>query len=197
LCALNRNSMSGGLNRPHNLQNCTVFLTVVRAHLSYIRFVGSLRLTYQHRYPSGRNKRPMGQPRVAIADDHNEMLEEIVATLRNTCEIVAIVSDGCAAVTAVQSTRPDIIVLDIDMPILNGLQAAAQIRKLSINTKIVFLTIYEDRSTLRAAQKVGCHGFVSKTKLATDLVRAIQEAMEGRSFVSLGVPPLDDRTHPQ
>jgi DNA-binding NarL/FixJ family response regulator len=136
---------------------------------------------------SDEGKNPMSRPRIVIADDHCLIQREIIDVLSGTCHIVASVSDGAAAVAAVRSTQPDLIVLDIDMPVLDGLQAAKQIRQEAPDTRIVFLTVHEGRRIFEAAQKIGCAGFVVKSRLVPDLTKAVEEATAGRCFASPGL----------
>ena len=94
------------------------------------------------------------------------------------------VEDGKQAVDAVLTLNPDALVIDISMPVLNGLQAAKQLQTAVCRPKVIFLTIHEDRDFLDAAFSAGASGYVNKGRLSTDLIPAIQEAMSGRIFIS-------------
>ena len=96
--------------------------------------------------------------------------------------------NGVQAVSAVLALNPDIFVTDISMPLLNGLQAARSIQKTNSQVKIIFLTIHEDRDFIAAAFSAGATGYVTKRRLSTDLVFAIQEALKGHTFVSNSIP---------
>jgi DNA-binding NarL/FixJ family response regulator len=122
--------------------------------------------------------------RVVLADDHREVIAKIRGVLGDEFEIIEAAENGHQAVTAVLALDPDIFVTDISMPVLNGLQAARSIQKTNSRVKIIFLTIHEDRDFIAAAFSAGATGYVTKRRLSTDLVLAIQEAMKGRAFVS-------------
>jgi DNA-binding NarL/FixJ family response regulator len=122
--------------------------------------------------------------RVVLADDHREVIAKIRGVLGDEFEIIEAAENGRQALTAVLALDPDIFVTDISMPVLNGLQAARSIQKTNSRVKIIFLTIHEDRDFIAAAFSAGATGYVTKRRLSTDLVVAIQEALKGRAFVS-------------
>jgi DNA-binding NarL/FixJ family response regulator len=122
--------------------------------------------------------------RVVLADDHREVIAKIRGILGDEFDIIEAAENGREAVTAVLALDPDIFVTDISMPLLNGLQAARNIQKKNSRVKIIFLTIHEDRDFIAAAFSAGATGYVTKRRLSTDLVVAIQEALKGRAFVS-------------
>jgi DNA-binding NarL/FixJ family response regulator len=122
--------------------------------------------------------------RVVLADDHREVIAKIRGVLGDEFEVVEAVMNGAQAVTAVLALDPDVFVTDISMPILNGLQAARRIQNAKPRVKIIFLTIHEDRDFIAAAFSAGAAGYVTKRRLSTDLVVAMQEALMGRTFVS-------------
>ena len=124
--------------------------------------------------------------RVLVADDHKQMLEYVRGLLAVDCEVVGAVSDGQAALDAALKLRPDVVVLDISMPVLNGIQAAKRLLEAQPDAKIVFLTVDNDPDTCRAALATGALGYVLKPRLGTDLMPAIKEAKLGRRFVSQG-----------
>jgi DNA-binding NarL/FixJ family response regulator len=115
--------------------------------------------------------------RVVLADDHQQMILIIRATLGEEFEVVGAVEDGQHAVNAVLTLNPDALVIDISMPILNGLQAANQLQTANCRTKIIFLSIYDVPDFLDAAFSAGASGYVTKARLSTDLIPAIHEAM--------------------
>ena len=122
--------------------------------------------------------------RVVLADDHQQMLAIVRQTLGEEFEVVGGVEDGKQAVNAVLTLNPDALVIDISMPILNGLQAAKQLQTADCRAKVIFLSIYEGRDFLDAAFSAGASGYVNKARLSTDLIPAIHEAMLGRIFIS-------------
>jgi DNA-binding NarL/FixJ family response regulator len=125
--------------------------------------------------------------RVLIADDHKDMRQYVrKLLLADCCEVVAAVSDGQAALDEACRLLPDVAVLDISMPVLNGIQTARRLQEINPDIKIVFLTVDTDLDTCRAALETGALGYVLKPRLGTDLVQAIKLAKEGRRFVSPG-----------
>jgi DNA-binding NarL/FixJ family response regulator len=126
----------------------------------------------------------MTKVRVVLADDHRAVVEKVRAVLGEEFEIVGAVADGNQAVDAVLVLDPDVLVIDISMPVLDGLQSAARLQKANCRAKIIFLTIHEDQDYVAAALHVGASGYVTKSRLAADLVPAIRAALQGRTFVS-------------
>jgi DNA-binding NarL/FixJ family response regulator len=104
--------------------------------------------------------------------------------LSRECQIVGAVKDGLAALKAVDALTPDVIVLDISMPGMSGLEVASRLRRAGSAVPIVFLTIHNDEELVAASQAAGGIGYVVKTLLPTDLVMAVNEARAGRRFVS-------------
>ena len=129
----------------------------------------------------------MSKIRVLLADDNSQVLEYVREFLSgNGCEVVGTVTGGQAAVEAAAQLVPDVLVLDVSMPILNGIQAARCSLEANASIKIVFLTVNRDPDTCRAAMETGACGYVLKPRLASDLISAIELANEGRRFVSPG-----------
>jgi DNA-binding NarL/FixJ family response regulator len=127
---------------------------------------------------------PVDKIRVILADDHQEVIAIVRRTLGEEFEVVQAVDNGSLAIHAVLELEPDIFVTDISMPVVDGFQAARRIQKANCRTKIIFLTIHEDRDFLVAALSAGGSGYVIKPRLSADLVRAIHEALSGNIFVS-------------
>ncbi len=122
--------------------------------------------------------------RVVLADDHQEIIAKVRGILGDEFEVIEAVENGNQAVSAVLALDPDVLVTDISMPHLNGLQAARRIQNANPRVKIIFLTIHEDRDFIAAAFSAGAMGYVTKRRLSVDLVFAIQEALKGHTFVS-------------
>ncbi len=122
-----------------------------------------------------------------LADDHKAMLEHVTQLLEPEFEVVGAVRDGRALLEAVAGLEPDLLVLDISMPVLSGLDAARELQRQGVHTKIVFLTVHEEPEFVRASFASGATGYVIKPRLATDLAVAIREALAGHTFIS---PPL-------
>jgi DNA-binding NarL/FixJ family response regulator len=113
------------------------------------------------------------------------MLREAFAQLLEpTCEVVGTVGDGRALLDAAPGLRPDIVVLDIAMPLLNGMDAARQLKRSMPDVKVVFLTVSEDPDLAAEAFRCGASGFLLKNSAASELALAIQEVMHGRSYVT-------------
>jgi DNA-binding NarL/FixJ family response regulator len=126
----------------------------------------------------------MAKIRVVLADDHQAVLARVRRTLTDEFEVVATAEDGSKAVAAVLTLDPDVLVTDISMPLLDGLQVAKRLQAAHCRAKILFLTIHEDQDFVTAALDAGASGYVTKLRLSTDLVPAIREALSGHIFVS-------------
>jgi DNA-binding NarL/FixJ family response regulator len=121
---------------------------------------------------------------VILADDHAGMIDKVAEIIGQECTIIAKVRDGVASIEAAIRLQPDIIVLDIAMPKLSGIQAARELKKLGLRTKVIFLTVQGDSDCIEAASELGA-SFVLKPKMYPDLIHAIRETLLGNRFVSL------------
>ncbi len=126
----------------------------------------------------------MSRPRVLIADDHKLLVEAFVNLLEKEAEIVGTVLDGRALLKEAPRLKPDIIVLDISMPKLTGLEAAQQIKQIMPEVKLIFLTMHEDPDLAVEAFRVGASGYLLKSSAASELFRAVQEVSRGRAYVT-------------
>jgi len=126
----------------------------------------------------------MASVRILLADDNDEVLAEIREDLGQEFEIIGTVSNGQDAVDAAFRFDPDVVVLDITMPIMDGMRAAARIRERNARSRILFLTILETEEYISAAFAAGASGYVTKRRLLSDLAHAIREIAEGRTFLS-------------
>jgi DNA-binding NarL/FixJ family response regulator len=126
----------------------------------------------------------MKKPRVLLADDHKIVIEGLKNLLEGEFEIVGSVEDGRALVEQASTLSPDVIVADISMPQLNGIEAVRQIKKNNKNIQIVFLTMHPDAIYAANAFEVGASGFVLKHSASSELISAIHEAIKGRTYVS-------------
>ncbi len=122
--------------------------------------------------------------RLLIADDHVEMREKVVGTLESAYSVVGAVSDGQQMLDLESRLRPDVVILDISMPVMNGIEAATRLKQRASTARIIFLTIHDEPAYLRAALDAGGNGYVIKSRLASDLCLAVREVMAGRLFVS-------------
>jgi len=121
---------------------------------------------------------------VLLADDHALVVGAFEKLLAGVCEVVGQVSDGRALLAAAESLKPDIIVLDISMPLLNGLDAGRQIKQKQRDVKLVFVTMNEEPELAADAFKAGASGYLLKRSAASELATAIREVMQGRSYVT-------------
>lgn len=127
------------------------------------------------------------RPRVLIADDHLLLAEALKSLLDPEFELVGVVEDGRALLEAAAALRPDIIVADVGMPHLNGIEALIQLRKAGNRAPVVFLTMHRNVTYARRALAAGASGFVLKHSAASELVAAIRAALAGRTFVTPSV----------
>ena len=123
-------------------------------------------------------------PRVILADDQKEMLRAVVLTLRDEFRVVGTAENGTEAVDLTTRLCPDVLVLDVCMPVENGITAAYHLKDLGSTTRIVFLTVNHDPDFVEAAMSAGALGYVLKHSLAAELVPAIWSAMHGNVFIS-------------
>jgi DNA-binding NarL/FixJ family response regulator len=126
----------------------------------------------------------MTRSRVVLADDLAQVLTAVAALLKEQFEIVALVTDGQAAFDATLALAPDLVVLDISMPGLSGIEVAKELKRRGNRARIVFLTIHEDADILTACLAAGGLGYVVKVLMETDLIPAMKEALADRPFVS-------------
>ena len=126
----------------------------------------------------------MPAPRVLLADDHHLLLGALEKLLQEDCQIVGRVSDGHALVAAAQQLKPDVIVLDVAMPLLNGLEAGRQIKQVLRSVKLIYVTMNEDPDIAAEAFRVGASAYLLKRSTPVELLTAIREVMLGRSYVT-------------
>jgi DNA-binding NarL/FixJ family response regulator len=119
-----------------------------------------------------------------LADDHALLLGAFEKLLAGECQIVGQVADGRALIAAADKLRPDVIVLDIAMPLLNGLEAARHIKQRHAGIKLVFLTMNEDADVAAEAFRAGASAYVLKRSAASELSTAIREVVQGRSYIT-------------
>jgi DNA-binding NarL/FixJ family response regulator len=126
----------------------------------------------------------MTKVRVLIADDHQILAQGVRSLLEPEYEVVAVVSDGRELVTAAIRHSPDVIITDISMPSLNGIDAAIQVRDAGVTAKIIFLTMHRDVAYARRALDAGAAGFLLKHSVSSELVTAIHEAVQGKTYIT-------------
>jgi DNA-binding NarL/FixJ family response regulator len=130
----------------------------------------------------------LDRARIILADDHEAFLAVATRLLEPEFTVIKTVADGQALLDEAVRLEPDVLVIDISMPVLDGLAAARQLKAAGSRAKIVFLTLHQDPDYVRAARATGALGYVVKCRLVADLPRALREALAGRSFVS---PAID------
>jgi len=128
----------------------------------------------------------MNRPRVLLADDQPVFLAGLLPLVETECEVVETVSDGRALVEAASRLKPEVIVLDIGLPLLNGIEAARQIKKDQPDAKILFLTMHANPAYLKEALRAGATGFLLKTSAREELLGALRDVIRNRIHVSPG-----------
>src|SRR6202451_1164377 len=123
----------------------------------------------------------MPRTRVLLADDHALVAQGLEALLKDTFDLVGIVHDGRSLLDAVEALRPDVIVTDISMPLLNGLDAIRQIRERRPNTKLIVLTMHHETELAVDAFRAGASGYLLKVSPGDELITAIQQVALGRA----------------
>jgi DNA-binding NarL/FixJ family response regulator len=126
----------------------------------------------------------MPKTRVLLADDHTLVAEALKSLLAEPFDLVGVVHDGRALVEAAEKLRPDVIVTDISMPLLNGLEAVRQLRERQPETRIMVLTMHRDTHLAASAFRAGVSGYLLKISPSEELVKAIREVAQGRSYVT-------------
>lgn len=144
----------------------------------------------------------MTKPKLLLADDHTMFVEALQKVLEPEFELVGSVGDGRALLDAASRLAPDVILLDLSMPLLNGIDAAQLLRRLVPDTKVVFLSMHGDPTYVTEAFRAGASGYVLKRASAAELIQAIRAALRGQLYVSpllaKGIldPFLHQRTSP-
>ncbi len=124
------------------------------------------------------------RPRVLLADDHTMLLDAFQRLLEPACEIVGTASDGRALIELAAKTNPEIVILDIAMPRLNGIEAAAQLRRKLPGVKIIFLTVNQDPDVAAEAIRRGASAFLLKSSASAELLSAITLALSGKTYIT-------------
>lgn len=122
--------------------------------------------------------------RLLVAEDHPVMRDKVINTLELEFTVVGTASDGQEMLDVEAAINPDVVILDISMPRVNGIEAATRLKQRASKARVIFLTVHEDPEFLQAALATGALGYVIKSRLASDLQLAIKEVMAGRYFIS-------------
>ena len=130
-----------------------------------------------------------------LADDHAAVLAQTIAVLSGEFEIVGSVGNGWDLIEAATRLDPDVVVLDITMPGMNGMEVALKLQRAGCRAKLVFLTVHDDPDYMRTAFQTGGAAYVVKSRLASDLVTAIHEVHAGRCFVSPTISLEENQAH--
>ena len=129
--------------------------------------------------------------RVLLADDHGDVLDTVARLLVPEFDVVGAATDGYGLLSAAERLKPDVVIVDISMPILNGIEAVRRLMESGSQAQVVFLTVHESSDYVRAALATGALGYVVKPRLGVDLSVAIKEVHAGRSYVSPSIAPKD------
>lgn len=129
----------------------------------------------------------MRRPRILLADDHTLLMEGIKKLLEPRYELVGTVENGRSLLEAAKRLRPDVVLLDISMPLLNGMDAARHLKKSASDIKLIFLTMHADRTYVSEAFEAGASGYLVKTSAAAELLFAIEEVLKGRYYLTPSV----------
>ena len=132
----------------------------------------------------------VNRSRILIADDHNLMAELCNGMLEKEFDVIGVVSDGRALVRTASELKPDVVVLDIGMPILNGLDAGRQLKEMLPAVKLVYLTMNTDVDVAAEAFRRGASGYLLKTCAANDIVLAVRDVLRGKSYISQALPGI-------
>jgi DNA-binding NarL/FixJ family response regulator len=122
--------------------------------------------------------------RILLADDHPDVIDKVIQLLEPSYEIVGAIGDGQSLIYAAKKLKPDVLVIDITMPVLDGIEAAKILTAEGCESGIVFLTVHADPDYLRACLATGGLGYVVKARMSSDLPRAIEHALAERIFIS-------------
>lgn len=131
----------------------------------------------------------MAKPRLLLADDHELLVDGLRKLLEPEFELVGTVSDGRAAVAAYERLLPDVLLLDIGLPILNGIEAARQVRRGFPDARVIFVTMQTSRIYVEEAMRAGGSGYVLKQSAAGELLDAIKSVLRGRKYMSPSLSP--------
>ena|SRR5947209_9198235 len=126
----------------------------------------------------------MSKPRIVLGDDHELIIEGLRSVLANQFDIVGVAANGQDLVRQTEQLNPDAVLLDVSMPVLNGMEAARQIKKATPGTKILFVTQRADREYVQTALRIGASAYVLKQSVAREVIPALRDALAGRYYVT-------------
>src|SRR5256885_1667618 len=175
-------------NHPIGLSRCPWRIMPTSKYYVVSRSLDGERLVH-HRAPniaSGKGAEHM-KPKVIVADDHRLVAEGVVKILEKEYNVVATPTDGRSLVEAVEQFRPDLVLVDISLPLLNGLDACRHVKKSFPGMKIIILTMHSEQYFVDEAFRVGVEGYLLKSSVADELLVAAREVLKGSAYVSPGV----------
>ena len=126
------------------------------------------------------------KPTVVIVEDHPGCLEDVTRLIAEAYEVVAVAANGRLGLNAALRCKPDIVILDISLPELDGISVAREMRRKGLNSKILFFTVHEELEFKEAAFRAGADGYVYKSQMTADVPTAMKEVLAGRRFLSRG-----------
>jgi DNA-binding NarL/FixJ family response regulator len=126
----------------------------------------------------------MRRVKVLLADDHTIVVEGLQSLLKDQFELVGTVADGRQLVDAARKLRPDVIVTDLSMPVLSGLDALRQLKAGGVDAKVIFLTMHADARVATEALRAGASGFLLKQSAGDELITAIEDVLQGRTYLT-------------
>jgi DNA-binding NarL/FixJ family response regulator len=126
----------------------------------------------------------LNRVRVLLADDHRELREKVASILALDFDVIGTVGNGSELISQAELLQPDVVIADISMPVLNGIDAVQQLRDKGSTAKFIFLTLHDDAAFVRACFAAGAMGYVVKTRLSMDLTIAVRAVLVGRQFLS-------------
>ena len=129
----------------------------------------------------------MKRLRVLVAEDHAAVRSSVVRLLSKSYDVIGAVNDGRELLDAVNTMEPDVLVVDLSLPVITGIEAASVLKRMNCSSKIVFLTVHNDPDFVRAAHDAGALGYVLKQQMTNDLPEAIDKAFAGEQFTSPSV----------
>ena len=124
------------------------------------------------------------KPTVVVVEDHPGCMEDVTKLIASDYEVVAVATDGRRGLAAALRCRPDVVILDISLPQLDGISAAREMRRNGLSSKILFLTVHEELEFREGAFRAGADGYVFKTHMHSDILLALKEVLAGRTFLS-------------
>jgi DNA-binding NarL/FixJ family response regulator len=126
----------------------------------------------------------MNRARIILADDHADFRTCAAGLIEPEFELIASVGDGQAVIRAAEQYDPDLLLLDISMPLLDGFEAVRLLKSTGCRARVVFVSVHQDQDFVRKAFDLGADGYVLKSRLASDMIPALREALAGRRFIS-------------